>query len=710
MSLRPTTHRIPVLRALNLVSAALLILAAIWFLMGSVQSRQSLPSSDLSVETLLGQESLPVWNLLVARLEQVRREAKATAELTTHIFTNPESYRLAASPGEYSYDETTGVYGSVRNDGLSVVLLSAASALNPDILREIRLSEYLNPIFKSSASLNPLYRQISLVTTDSLVRAYPWFDFRSRVASGALKRNFLAGEFSFFGRITPLRNPGRGVVCETADGDLSGDGGRIVCSAAFFSGEQFRGAVAISVDGNALASQAFDQAGVQDKLLLFLGEGNLVLGTTQAFDRFLPRSPRLNGTRSLTEMRAQSSSGFEAVIRELSGSTRSGQKAGLCWLVSSAAALPVKLLMIAPEEEVRALGKAVSGRSSQILPLALALLGGLLLAANAWWMSGIERNLRESSRTLSESFTALSDLNLNSALIQASPGLFSDLYPKFNAGLESIQKALDASRESRPPETLSPFSAEELRRDLQTLSRQVDIFSSLRAGDSLEANFSKLAAVLMDTFSAQSVVFFSYSAVDDTLRPSYVGTRGFQGKELASVPELKEGTLFEALIRSQRPFCDNVSALSEEEQQYLGGLVGEDCLAVPLLEGERAVGAVLLSGKASRISPGDQQLLEALQSALSATLKNLFQCEGLAKLDLLRREYCLELSKAVEAPLDRIRAEVQSIYSRLGKLTPYYKQHCETILFEVGKLYEVVREAREAAPANEKKPEEAGVS
>jgi hypothetical protein len=56
--------------------------------------------------------------------------------------------------------------------------------------------------------------------------------------------------------------------------------------------------------------------------------------------------------------------------------------------------------------------------------------------------------------------------------------------------------------------------------------------------------------------------------------------------------------------------------------------------------------------------------------------------------------------------MPQIRTEVQSIYARLGKLTPYYKQHCETILFEVGKLYEMLREARETEMAMESKPEE----
>ena len=135
-------------------------------------------------------------------------------------------------------------------------------------------------------------------------------------------------------------------------------------------------------------------------------------------------------------------------------------------------------------------------------------------------------------------------------------------------------------------------------------------------------------------------------------------------------------------------------------------VIQRNYLAVPLLDDQRLLGAVVLSDKPSGVSSEDEALLGAMQAVLSKTMQNIYQCDGLSKLNQLRREYCFELAKAVEAPLDRIRTEVQAIYDRLGKLTPYYKQHCETILFEVGKLYEMLREAREAETPAESKPAE----
>jgi len=174
--------------------------------------------------------------------------------------------------------------------------------------------------------------------------------------------------------------------------------------------------------------------------------------------------------------------------------------------------------------------------------------------------------------------------------------------------------------------------------------------------------------------------------------------------------EWKEGRLFDALKRSQGVVSSNSLVLSSEEQQLLSPMIEGSYLAVPLLDDQKLVGAVVLSDKLSGVSAEDEALLGALQAALSKTVQNTHKCDDLSKLSQLRREYCVELTKAVEAPLDRIRTEVQSIYARLGKLTPYYKQHCETILFEVGKLYEMLREARETETAVESKSADQALS
>jgi hypothetical protein len=141
---------------------------------------------------------------------------------------------------------------------------------------------------------------------------------------------------------------------------------------------------------------------------------------------------------------------------------------------------------------------------------------------------------------------------------------------------------------------------------------------------------------------------------------------------------------------------DTASALSPAEHKALAAATGaRGVLAAPLQDGERIIGAVALIGSELYTSK-DEIVLASILEPLSLSTSILFEHQGLLELDHLRREYYLHLAKAVEMPLNRIRDEIQSIYTRLGKLTPYYKQHCETILFEVGKLYEILRDTPEA--------------
>ena len=696
---QPVTRYTRLLLGANVVLAALLLVGVTGMFLGRGQSR----SAGDPVSALIAQQAQSAAGLLMSELERVREETRAAAELATHIFSNPESYRLAAQPGEYDYDQATGLYGSARNDGTSVVFLSAASGLNPDILREIRLSEYLNPVFKTSASLNPLVRSIALYTTDGLVRSYPWFDFKSRIASGALKRSFSVTHLSFFARAIPSRNPSKEGVWEVVNEGPQNGENQLVCAAPFLAGDNFRGVVAIEVDAGKLAAQLFKNLEPREALGLLLAGGDRVLGTSRK-----PESNvKLNGLLPavLKDLKVSGLTGLEPLLRRLASAERfGGSQAGFDVALAAAAGLPVKPIVVVPAALAVRHNSSVRGSSLPVWLLIGAVLACGLLLADAWWIAETRRNLAESERKLSDSFTALSDLNLQSALIAAPQAALGELYPKFDEGLLSIQKALEASPLAPVPEEFAAVT-ESVGRDLKQIEHQTAVFCAFHAADSAESNLSRLAAALRSVFGVRLVSFFSYA--ESALRISSMNTGGRTGE---ATIEWKEGTLFDALNGSQGVVSSNSLVLSSEEQQLLSALIQGSYLAMPLLDDQRLVGAVVLSDKLSDVSAEDEVLLGSLQAVLSKAVQNIYQCDGLAKLNQLRREYCLELAKAVETPLDRIRTEVQSIYARLGKLTPYYKQHCETILFEVGKLYEMLREARETETAVESKPAEQALS
>jgi hypothetical protein len=275
--------------------------------------------------------------------------------------------------------------------------------------------------------------------------------------------------------------------------------------------------------------------------------------------------------------------------------------------------------------------------------------------------------------------------------------MLGDLYPALNDKLDSIPRELDAASEEPTAAEVAAFP-ERVSADLKQIQHPAAVFCAFDAANSAQGNLNRLAAVLSGAFEVRTVTFFSYFGSALRTLPMAASASTEQ-----TVIEWKEGPLFDALCGSRQQVSSNTLVLSAQEQHLLSSVVHPNYLAMPLLDNDRVVGAVVLSDKPSGITDADQTLLAALQAVLSKAIQNICQCDGLLKLNQLQREYCLELAKALKAPLDRIRIEVQSIYDRLGKLTPYYKQHCETILFEIGKLYEMLREVGEAETAVESK-------
>lgn len=675
---RPTE----LLLAANLAVSAFVLLGLAW-----ISARPEMADSEGTNQTeaarkmLAGQVQL-LRSWLASELEKPRRDVRAIAESATHIFSNPESYRLAAQPGEYDYDSGTGLYGSVRNEGASVAFLSAASSLSPEILREIRLSEYLNPLLRTSALLNELYQSIGLYTTDSLVRSYPWFDFKSHITSGDLRRDFQVTSLPSFAAAMPSRNPGKQTSCDLTREDLRGKGTQWVCSAPFFAGDLFRGVVTVALDFEKLGGRLFEIP-LGEILGLVASREGQVLCLSAGLKKLAPPG-FVSGSLTLRDLKLPGLASLEPLLMSFSGSTTYFARQGGFFVATGSVGNSLERIVVLLPETATGLR---TGRSAPAFPLWLrlgaVLACGLLLLVNAAWILESKRRHRDSEKQLEASFTAFSDLNLGSALGKDPPALIGALQPDITEESGSAEPLRDPE-----PDSLPSVPSDAAGGRASVLAHQLAVVLSFEAGDSLDANLSSLCAVLRAIFSAPRVSFLSYSPAESALQaPSLPGNEQ---------PAMwKGGALFQKVVDLRQTVCSNAAELDPHEKEALASVISGNYLVTPLLDEGELTGAVVLADKDSGFSREDQDLMAFLQEPVARTLNNLYQCEGLARLNSLRREYCLLLARAVETPLDKIRGEVQTIYSRLGSLTPYYKQHCETMLFEIGKLYEMVRAAQE---------------
>jgi hypothetical protein len=642
-------------------------------------------SSTRLVQNLMSQRSLASMSLWDAQLEQAERDTGFVAEVASHIFSHPQSFRLAAQPGEYDFDSASGLYGSLRNDGTSVLLLSAETHLSPEILHDIRLSEYLNPVFKSIMSLKLQYSEISLYTTDSLLRSYPWFDVKQRLAGGLLKKDFKSAEFPFFESARPEKNALKKPVWTLDMRQRDRKLGQAICAAPFDSSGLFKGTIALTVSLSKIAARSFSSVGPQGEIMLFLNGENQIVSLDDAADSDL--APQIQ--QLVQDLPKERDSHFEQVAD---------------FYVQSSPSRVLPLTLISLLRDVQAIKLGLTSPvpvTSQSRPWILGTVGAsvLLLLLNSFWVIRTQQGIASSHRQLSQSLSALADLDLDSAFTRR-PG---DLFERLDKAVQSVKDRLEllaAERKEEAAETIQPTEANPplpvaAAAELEMISTRFKVLSCFDTRETVEVCLSRLAKLLAEIFQVQRVWFLFYSPAERLLRTSVTGHIVPSAALDPPAIRLNQGGLFEKVVGAPQIFWANCIGETPTESDFVNRHISKNILICPLGDSQNVFALLVLGDKTGDFGNQDRDRFATLREPISSVLKDLMQCEGFRKIDLLRRAYCAELTKAIETPLNRIRGEVQSIYSRLGRLTPYYKQHCETILFEVGKLYEIGREASE---------------
>jgi GAF domain-containing protein len=488
----------------------------------------------------------------------------------------------------------------------------------------------------------------------------------------------------------PAQNPSKEAVWEVVVNGSATGNTQLVCAVPFLASDIVRGIVATEVDSERLAERLASNLKALRAAGFLLAGGERVLATIRTPDG----SAGLSGPLAVV-LKDQKLAGLEFLFKRESNSERFvGRQSGFYVAIRQAALLPLKAVLVVPEAFVpKAIRSSQEPGGRPFWWLIGAGLAGALLLVDVWWLSRMRQQVAESDKKLSDSLTALSDLNLQSALVAGREGMAREQPQRLQEGLASTRKALEAGRGMTAPEELAAVTAESVD-NLKRLEQLASVVAVFSANDSAEGNLGRLAEALRRAFGARRVSILSYSEPASKFVP-----REAEGLDAGAAIDSASRALFGALKQGEGVISSNLLTVPSDEERSLSPLVQGGYLAVPLLDGQRVLGAVVVSDIPAGVSNTDEAALEALQRALSNTVQNIDRCDRLARLNQLRREYSVELAKAVEAPLDRIRTEVQSIYARLGRLTPYYKHHCETILFEAGKLYEMLREVREAETA-----------
>jgi hypothetical protein len=642
----------------------------------------------------LSQRAQLISSVLAGRLEEPEKDISTIADLATNIFSHPDSYRLAPQPGEYDYSNIYGVYGSTKDDGNAALFLSASTPLNPEILHDVRLVEYLSPPFKSLLRIHPDYRSIILCTTDSLICSYPWIDFGQRLRKGFLKPDFKSSEFSFFVAAAPGQNAQKKSAWSFSQADEKNAQKAAYCSAPFFANEVFKGVVAVECNLDSTVSHLLEKTLETGELALLLDpQGSIIAMSLSAQGLFhLGKADLLPS--NLNELLERAPNDMRPILQkffEQSSEVVLGEKWAM--QVASVPQMPLRVALLCPYSPLNSAGSILTGKRLD----ARLIWGTLLLAAlvflNALWIYQARRKVERTSRQLHHSFSALASLDLHSARILKPDGAWTDLLEKFNDALEALQKDLDTLSLEEIRHAAHGEGLAEAATDLEVLSQKAEILSCFSAENSMESTLDKLNQTLKGIFSVEYAGFLFPSADEQFFRGRVLTMSPVDGSQIVLPLEISQNGSLGMTLKEKGEFILNSQEELEKEGKGTEALDFRNVLLALLSDQQKRLGVVVLANKDSSFGAWDQERLRILKDQVSRVLTNLLQCEGYRQIDSLRRQYCQELFNVVEEPLNRIKAEVQSIYSRLGRLTPYYKEHCEYILFEVGRLYEIAHEA-----------------
>lgn len=641
--------------------------------------------------TRLSAQALQVWE---NELQWAEIESRQLAAQASQIFSHPDSFPLSAQPGEYDFEKKTGVYASVKSDDSLALVLSVATSLTPDLLRDIRLAEYLSPSIKNLLDNRPHFRRAYLLTADSLLATVPWIDFPERIKAGKFQRDFKAQDFAWFEKIRLDPNSGKKPLWIWDSPGLSPEFGGVFCLLPFFASGQFKGVVILEFQARAVADKLFDGAGFAQEAIFLLEENERLVGCSLEGAELLKLPTRSITADAPLYLKQLSSSLIHPWLLHLGRVWRVGEFWGVAVRTEPMNSSLVVCLPARSQAEIF-LPPGPSDFKSKLVVTILWIVSAVLLLGNILWIFAARKKIEHSPRHLAESLAALNGLEKDKEVLKGQTDELGDVYQRFDVSLQRVRQALGGLRTDMPDSEnpQGPFS--DAVGEIRLLSERVRLLSCFNITENLEAGLSHLCRLLCEFFGSAQAVVLLYSPGEKLFRSFQTELNGKSDSSDRLSYQMVEGSFLEVVYNTRQPNFAELTDLSAADSEGFGRIASQNLLLCPLFYRKAVFGVVVLADRQEGWTADHSLHFSALEETLSRVLNNLLQNERWRKIDLLRREYCVELAKTIETPLNRIRDEVQAIHHRLGRLTPYYKEHCEAILFETGILYQIAHEVRE---------------
>lgn len=186
-------------------------------------------------------------------LTWVQADTTELAAYATFLYNNSDSYGQYPFPSTYGFADN-GTFGSLEANNNSWVMVStlgldANGQVSPELMTEIRLTEFMDLKFRSIAASNPYAVQLYLNTKSQISRGMPFIDgeylWVDATAQFDVKMDLPTYDFYFLA--DESHNPARETVWTELYWDPAGLGWMVSSIAPVYRGDELMGVVGIDI-------------------------------------------------------------------------------------------------------------------------------------------------------------------------------------------------------------------------------------------------------------------------------------------------------------------------------------------------------------------------------------------------------------------------------------------------------------------------------
>jgi len=136
----------------------------------------------------------------------------------------------------------------IDNQDRSGIFISSGVAIDSKIRQDIKISSFLEPIFKNIIQNNNNVDAIYFMTTDNLTRIYPQINFPDLVERGRIPAEMNCYDYPFFYTVDPLNNPEKKIKWTDTYFDVTDKGWMVTCLApVYLPNNKFKGIIGIDI-------------------------------------------------------------------------------------------------------------------------------------------------------------------------------------------------------------------------------------------------------------------------------------------------------------------------------------------------------------------------------------------------------------------------------------------------------------------------------